>query len=63
MQGPVSDRDALEMVLPDPQPSLDLAAKMIAEGRADDVMPNDKVPKVLGAPVSAYRFQSLAAKG
>ncbi|KAK7415109.1 hypothetical protein QQX98_006141 [Neonectria punicea] len=63
MQGCVSDRDAIELVMPDPQPSLDLAAKMIAEGRADDVMPNNMVPAALSAPISAYRFHSLACKG
>lgn len=63
MQGCVSDRDAIELVMPDPQPSLDLAAKMIAEGMAEDVMPNSMVPAVINAPMSAYRFQSLAGKG
>ncbi|KAM5345372.1 hypothetical protein ACJ41O_011234 [Fusarium nematophilum] len=63
MQGPVSDRETLDLIMPNPQPSLDLAAKMIAEGRANDCMPNDKIPQVLGAPISAYRFWSLAAKG
>ncbi|KAH7113071.1 hypothetical protein EDB81DRAFT_826557 [Dactylonectria macrodidyma] len=63
MQGCVSDREAFELVMPNPQPSLDLAAKMIAEGKADDVMPMDMIPSVLNAPISAYRFQSLTAKG
>ncbi|KAH7143915.1 hypothetical protein EDB81DRAFT_796790 [Dactylonectria macrodidyma] len=63
MQGCVSDREAFELVMPNPQPSLDLAAKMIAEGKANDVMPMDMIPSVLNAPISAYRFQSLTAKG
>ncbi|KAF4442019.1 UPF0613 protein PB24D3.06c [Fusarium austroafricanum] len=63
MQGPVSDRETLELIFPDPQPSLDLAAKMISEGKGGDCMPFDMIPAVLGAPISAYRFQSLASKG
>ncbi|KAF7543588.1 hypothetical protein G7Z17_g10611 [Cylindrodendrum hubeiense] len=63
MQGCVSDREAFELVMPNPQPSLDLAAKMIAEGRANDVLPMDMIPAVLQAPISAYRFQALTAKG
>ncbi|EWZ95187.1 hypothetical protein BFJ70_g13831 [Fusarium oxysporum] len=63
MQGPVSDRETLDLIFPDPQPSLDLAAKMISEGKGGDCMPFDMIPAVLGAPISAYRFQSLASKG
>ncbi|KAH6890516.1 hypothetical protein B0T10DRAFT_605996 [Thelonectria olida] len=63
LQGGISDRDTLELIMADPEPSLELAAKMIAEGKADHMMPNDMIPSVLGAPISAYRFQSLAAKG
>ncbi|KAF4472310.1 UPF0613 [Fusarium albosuccineum] len=63
MQGPISDRETLDLIMPNPQPSLDLAAKMIEEGRAGDCMPFDKIPAVLGAPISAYRFMSLASKG
>ncbi|KAI8715426.1 hypothetical protein NCS52_01050200 [Fusarium sp. LHS14.1] len=63
MQGPISDRETLDLIMPDPQPSLDLAAKMIAEGKEGDCMPFDMIPAVLGAPISAYRFQSLAAPG
>jgi pimeloyl-ACP methyl ester carboxylesterase len=63
MQGPVSDRETLDLIMPNPQPSLDLAAKMISEGKGGDCMPFDMIPAVLGAPISAYRFQSLASKG
>lgn len=63
LQGPVSDRDTLELLMDDPEPSLKLAAKMIAEGKANDCLPMNMVPAVTGAPISAYRFQSLAAKG
>jgi hypothetical protein len=60
---PVSDRESLEIVCPEYQESLDLATRMIAEGRQDDCLPQDKVPGVLAAPVSAYRLHSLCAKG
>ncbi|KAJ4264921.1 hypothetical protein NW762_005164 [Fusarium torreyae] len=63
LQSPVSDRESLDLVFPNPQPSLDLAAKMISEGKGGDCMPFDKIPAVLGAPISASRFQSLASKG
>lgn len=63
LQGPVSDRDALDLVMSNPQPSIDLANKMVAEGRAQDVMPGDMVPAVIVAPISAYRFLSLGTKG
>ncbi|KAI5459859.1 hypothetical protein BGZ63DRAFT_415318 [Mariannaea sp. PMI_226] len=63
LQGCVSDRETLDLIMSDPEPSLALAAKMIAEGKADHMMPKDMLPDVLGAPISAYRFQSLAAKG
>lgn len=62
LQAPVSDRDGLEMVLPTWQESLAVAEQMIAEGKSDWCMPRDKVPRVLGAPISAYRMWSLIAK-
>ncbi|KAI9167494.1 Metal resistance protein YCF1 [Paramyrothecium foliicola] len=63
LQAPVSDRESLEIVFPDYQESLELASRMIAEGRQHDCLPQDKVPGVLQAPVSAYRLHSLCAKG
>ena len=63
LQAPVSDRESLEVVFPDYQASLDLASEWIAQGRANDCLPNSMVPGVLGAPVSAYRLHSLCAKG
>ncbi|CAM1502995.1 Fc.00g077710.m01.CDS01 [Cosmosporella sp. VM-42] len=63
MQGPISDRDALDLLMDDPQSSLKLAENWIADGRENDVLPMDKVPALLNAPISAYRFQSLAMKG
>ncbi|KAF7558691.1 hypothetical protein G7046_g5462 [Stylonectria norvegica] len=63
MQGPISDRESIHHFFPDYQKSLDVAAKMVAAGREKDCMPNDSVVKELGAPISAYRFLSLASKG
>ncbi len=63
LQAPVSDREALEEVYPEFQESLDLATQWIAEGRANDCLPSDKVPPMLAAPMSAYRLHSLCAKG
>lgn len=63
MQGPVSDREAFEPVEPHIQAGLSLAEEWIAQGKANDCLPRDKVPRELGAPLSAYRLKSLIAKG
>lgn len=63
MQAPVSDREALEIVFPDAEDSLEVADQYIAEGRENDCVPNEGVAVVLGAPMSAYRLRSLCAKG
>ena len=63
LQAPVSDRECLDIVWPDREESLELAAKMIAEGRADDCLPKNMIPGVLGAPCSAYRLNSLCVPG
>ncbi|KHO00669.1 Esterase/lipase superfamily protein [Metarhizium album ARSEF 1941] len=63
MQGPVSDREAMEGILSSFKESIELAESWIAAGRARDCLPNDKVPRSLAAPISAYRFKSLAVKG
>ncbi|KAG6033950.1 hypothetical protein E4U41_006759 [Claviceps citrina] len=62
MQGPISDREAMDDIFPGYRDSLDLANQWIAEGRAHDCLPRDKVPQDLGAPMTAYRFKSLVAK-
>ncbi|KAG6000047.1 hypothetical protein E4U43_001726 [Claviceps pusilla] len=62
MQGPVSDREAMNEIFPSHQDTLDLADEWIAQGRAHDCLPRDKVPQDLGAPITAYRFRSLVAK-
>ncbi|KAG5921269.1 hypothetical protein E4U61_006964 [Claviceps capensis] len=63
MQGPVSDRESMDVIFPSYQDSLALANEWIAQGRAHDCLPNDKVPQDLSAPITAYRFNSLVAKG
>lgn len=63
LQAPVSDRESLEIVYPDYHESLECAIKMIADGKGDYCMPKDKVAGIIGAPVTAYRFHSLCAKG
>jgi pimeloyl-ACP methyl ester carboxylesterase len=63
LQAPVSDREGLANVFPDIDKSLEVAAQMIDEGRENDCLPSHLVPPALSAPVSAYRLQSLCAKG
>ncbi|KAM4068081.1 alpha/beta hydrolase family protein [Hirsutella rhossiliensis] len=63
LQAPVSDRESLELTWPDHKASLDLAAEWIAQGKADDCLPNELVPDAFGVPMSAYRMHSLFAKG
>lgn len=63
LQAPVSDRESLEIYLPDYQPNLDYADRMIAEGKGSDCLPSDHLFAMLGAPVSANRFHDLFAKG
>lgn len=64
VQAPVSDREAIAVAAPGYEKSIDYAAKMISEGRAQDCVPRAYVPDALGArAISAYRLHSLFAKG
>lgn len=63
LQAPVSDRESLDTFIPDYQPKLDYANKMIAEGKGEDVLPNEYSIAMLDAPISANRFHDLFAKG
>ncbi|KAG0591658.1 hypothetical protein M758_1G228600 [Ceratodon purpureus] len=56
LQAPVSDREFL-VTLPETQPKLELAEKMIKEGKGEELMPRDTSPE---APITAYRFHSLS---
>ncbi|CAG7879576.1 unnamed protein product [Brassica rapa] len=57
LQAPVSDRE-YKATLPETPAMIDLAAKMIKEGRAEELMPREADPC---APISAYRYHSLCA--
>jgi hypothetical protein len=51
LQAPVSDREYLA-TLPGTQPLLELAEKMIQEGKGNDLMPREASPQ---APITASR--------
>ncbi|KAJ4882497.1 alpha/beta-Hydrolases superfamily protein [Raphanus sativus] len=57
LQAPVSDRE-YRATLPETPALIDLAAKMISQGRAEELMPREADPS---APISAYRYHSLCA--
>ncbi|ROT42801.1 dolichol-phosphate mannosyltransferase [Sodiomyces alkalinus F11] len=64
LQGPVSDRQAVEGLLEpeELQESIELAAEMIAEDRGEEMMTPEQVYHIY-KPVTAYRWHSLVAKG
>eukprot|EP00250_Pteridium_aquilinum_P033141 c5241_g1_i1 orf=341-1390(-) len=57
LQAPVSDRE-YRATLPGTAAMIDLAAKMIKEGRPMDLMPREASPE---APITAYRYHSLCS--
>ncbi|RWR76648.1 UPF0613 protein PB24D3.06c [Cinnamomum micranthum f. kanehirae] len=57
LQAPVSDRE-YRATLPETAEMIDLAATMISEGRAMDLLPREANPD---APITAYRYHSLCA--
>ncbi|KAJ0976096.1 hypothetical protein J5N97_018061 [Dioscorea zingiberensis] len=57
LQAPVSDRE-YKATLPETASMIDLAATMIKEGRAMELMPREANPD---APITAYRYHSLCA--
>lgn len=63
LQAPVSDREPLDEEFPTWRESLQVAEDLISEGKEKHLMPVDKVPAMLGAPMTAYRFWSLVAPG
>ncbi|KAG5011219.1 hypothetical protein JHK82_019851 [Glycine max] len=56
-QAPVSDRE-YQATLPHTASMIDLAAKMISEGRGLELMPMEADPT---APITAYRYHSLCS--
>ncbi|CAL5066423.1 unnamed protein product [Urochloa decumbens] len=57
LQAPVSDRE-YRATLPETAEMIDLAAKMISDGRGMDLMPREANPD---APITAYRYHSLCS--
>ncbi|XP_020960044.1 UPF0613 protein PB24D3.06c isoform X3 [Arachis ipaensis] len=57
LQAPVSDRE-YRATLPETASMIDLAAKMISEGRGSELMPREADPC---SPITAYRYHSLCA--
>ncbi|KAK9672042.1 hypothetical protein RND81_12G072100 [Saponaria officinalis] len=57
LQAPVSDREYLA-TLPETAAMIDLASKMISEGKGTDLMPREANQH---APITAYRYHSLCA--
>ncbi|KAF1976100.1 DUF1749-domain-containing protein [Bimuria novae-zelandiae CBS 107.79] len=62
---PVSDREtAILLTSPeDLKRSIQHAQQMITDGKKDDAMPNSLIPPIFDSPITAYRWNSLAAKG
>ncbi|KAL7105140.1 hypothetical protein ACP275_07G026000 [Erythranthe tilingii] len=56
-QAPVSDRE-YKATLPGTAEMIDLASKMISEGRGSELMPRESNPD---SPITAYRYHSLCA--
>lgn len=66
LQGPASDREALQAEVTDYklQQAIEHTKAMVAGGSGGDCMPEVLVPDALiGTPISASRFLSLATKG
>ncbi|XP_027165409.1 UPF0613 protein PB24D3.06c [Coffea eugenioides] len=57
LQAPVSDRE-YNATLPETASMIDLASKMISEGRGSELMPREANPDV---PMTTYRYHSLCA--
>ncbi|OLN86907.1 UPF0613 protein PB24D3.06c 1 [Colletotrichum chlorophyti] len=62
---PVSDRQAagLFMSADDFEKSINHAQGMIAQGKQNEAMPTSVIPFIFSSPVTAYRWNSLGAKG
>lgn len=62
---PVSDRQTAGILMSPEElgKSNQHAQEMIVEGKKDDAMPNALLPFIFTSPITAYRWNSLAAKG
>jgi len=64
LQAPISDREWAEYTgQSELQDAIDVAKKLIADGKSDYIVPRDKAQIVAGVPITAYRLHSLVAKG
>ncbi|KAL9043461.1 MAG: hypothetical protein Q9214_003356 [Letrouitia sp. 1 TL-2023] len=65
LQAPVSDREAMRMVLLEDeyQQSVETAQKWLYDGKGDDVLPSNIAFPVFGARCTAKRWLSLASPG
>ncbi|KAJ9638800.1 hypothetical protein H2199_006660 [Coniosporium tulheliwenetii] len=65
LQAGISDREALVQHMPAElyRSSCSLAREWVLDGRGDEIIPKSATNNTLGAPVTAYRWLSLAAKG
>jgi Protein of unknown function (DUF1749) len=64
LQAPVSDREAIQMILSKEtyQQSLTTAQNLISSNRGSDILPSNLTANIFGsAPCSAYRWHSLAS--
>ncbi|XP_073146721.1 UPF0613 protein PB24D3.06c [Henckelia pumila] len=57
LQAPVSDREH-RATLPETASMIDLASKMLSDGRGSELMPQEADPD---SPITAYRYHSLCA--
>lgn len=63
LQAPVSDSEAIEMHGGEKAKAmLELAERLLREGRGDEIMPEDARKVAFHTPVTAYRFHSLVSK-
>jgi hypothetical protein len=63
LQAAVSDREASTMDPESLEKSIECAVEMISQGLQDECMPKSQVDQMTIHPITAYRWQSLAAKG
>ncbi|OCL04582.1 siderophore biosynthesis lipase/esteras-like protein [Glonium stellatum] len=63
LQASISDREALVSVLPPDvyDNSIKLAQEWVVDGRGDDILPKSCMNNILGSPVTAVRWLSLAS--
>jgi hypothetical protein len=63
LQAPISDREGLAPMFPSLNDNLEVANKLVSDGKEKHLMPIDQVPYVYSAPMTAYRLQSLVKPG